>query len=120
MRFSSQHRGDGVAIVISSSQMQSTGSQTLQCELKAGKATQLGSFSGRGVRTPRGFVPVQLQLVGSHVGYGLGIGCRTREGTVDALVQRGKLVEHAVHDCCSVKEGAKRSRWFEKIQPGLD
>lgn len=88
--------------MISSSQMQN--SQILQCELKAGKATQLGGILAGEESGPRGFVPVQLQLVGGHVGYGLGISSGTREGTVDALVQRGELVKHAVHYGCSVRK----------------
>ena len=51
-------------------------------------------------RTPV-FVPVQLQLVGGHVSYGLGISSCAGEGTVDPLVQRGQLVEHPVHNLLS-------------------
>lgn len=40
---------------------------------------------------------MELQLVGSHVGHGLGVGGRAGESAVDALVQGGQLVEHPVH-----------------------
>ena len=56
---------------------------------------------------PQNFIPMELQLVGSHVRYGLSISSRARESTVDALVQGGQLVKHSVHHRLSVRKESK-------------
>lgn len=88
--FQASTGGDRVATVISSLQKQDT------------HPHGAGEFCWEGSEDPGRFVPVQLQLVGGHVGYGLGISSGAREGTVDALVQRRQLVKHPVHHSFSV------------------
>ena len=56
---------------------------------------------------PHRFIPMELQLVGGHVRYGLSICSWAGESAVDALVQGGELVKHSVHHRLSVSKECK-------------
>lgn len=58
---------------------------------------------------PQSFIPMELQLVGGHVRYGLSISGWARERTVDSMMQGGQLVKHSVYHRLSVKKKAEVS-----------